>query len=172
MTAEKFADGACAAVAIFCDDIRHELGNKVTLVGTYGADMFVPEFPVFVPRMGVSVRILRALGARKHPIVIRVGRNDGTTIAEAVIPLSVDRKRVVQDGQDGPTRSTSIAGLSLPPMSFAGPCTIRVSVEVEGQTYMAGKLHISKRPVQADQSSPPDRPQAKRVTKRRTAAAR
>jgi hypothetical protein len=173
MTAEKFADDGCAAIAIFCDDIRHELGNKITLVGTYGTDMFVPEFPVFVPKMGVSVRIIRTMGVRSQPMVIRIGRSDGTTIAEAVVPIGPSHMRAVQDGQDGPTRTSAIVGLLLPPMSFAGPCTIRVSVDVEGNTYVAGKLHISKRPGQADQLPPAGRPSSKKGTaKRRPVAAR
>jgi hypothetical protein len=30
---------------ILCEDIRHEVGNKRTLVGVFGGDVIVPHFP-------------------------------------------------------------------------------------------------------------------------------
>jgi hypothetical protein len=30
---------------ILCEDIRPELGNKVTLAGVFGEDMVVPQIP-------------------------------------------------------------------------------------------------------------------------------
>ena len=44
--------------AIFCDDIRAELGNKISLMGIYTGSVTIPptiEFPLTLPRMGIAV---------------------------------------------------------------------------------------------------------------------
>jgi hypothetical protein len=52
-------------VGIFCDDIRNEIGNKLTLVGCYGADMLLSQFPALLPKVGVHVRIYTPI---KRPV--------------------------------------------------------------------------------------------------------
>ena len=37
--------------SIICDDIREEKGNKLTLVGMYQRDIFVPKFPFSFPKL-------------------------------------------------------------------------------------------------------------------------
>ena len=36
---------------IICDDIRAEVGNKVSLMGVYAKDIFVPKFPYTFPKL-------------------------------------------------------------------------------------------------------------------------
>src|SRR5262245_52134401 len=36
--------------AIFCDEIRGELGNKKSLIGLYQGSSFLPEFPFVLPK--------------------------------------------------------------------------------------------------------------------------
>ena len=41
---------------IFCDDIRQEVGNKTSLMGVYGPEMFVNQpFPAAMHRMGFHI---------------------------------------------------------------------------------------------------------------------
>jgi hypothetical protein len=42
---------------IFCDDIRHEVGGKVTFVGVYTKHMYVHDaFPCLLPKFGVWIQ--------------------------------------------------------------------------------------------------------------------
>lgn len=36
---------------IICDDIREEVGNKITFVGTYGPDIYVSKLPFSFPKL-------------------------------------------------------------------------------------------------------------------------
>lgn len=36
---------------ILCDDIREEIGNKITFVGSYGPDIFVTKLPYSFPKL-------------------------------------------------------------------------------------------------------------------------
>jgi len=44
-------------IAIFCDDIREEVGGKVSLIGCYGTDLQFTgmSFPVGVPKLAIYV---------------------------------------------------------------------------------------------------------------------
>lgn len=42
--------------SIFCDDIRHEMGGKLSYMGVYGADMVVHrQFPITIPMLVIVV---------------------------------------------------------------------------------------------------------------------
>jgi hypothetical protein len=45
---------------IVCDDVRQEVGNKVTVVGVYSDEILIPappSWPVILPKLGVFLRI-------------------------------------------------------------------------------------------------------------------
>ena len=43
---------------IFCDDIREELGNKLSFMGVYSADMTVPVVPIILNNLCIVVRAI------------------------------------------------------------------------------------------------------------------
>ncbi len=44
-------------IAQFCDDVRQEIGNKFSLMGCYGTDLYVPSFPITLPKLCVFVHV-------------------------------------------------------------------------------------------------------------------
>jgi hypothetical protein len=40
---------------LFCDDIREEIGNKLTYVGTYGGRIVCDEFPFVLPKIALGI---------------------------------------------------------------------------------------------------------------------
>ena len=42
---------------LVCDDIRLEQGNKHSLMGIYGTQVFVPEMPVVLPKLCFQVQV-------------------------------------------------------------------------------------------------------------------
>lgn len=45
------------ADVLFCDDIRNELGGKISLMGLYTKDLVVPEIPYILPTLGLFVTL-------------------------------------------------------------------------------------------------------------------
>lgn len=41
--------------ALFCDDVRHEVGNKLTLVGCYSGQMQITAIPATLPKLCVHI---------------------------------------------------------------------------------------------------------------------
>jgi len=58
---------------IFCDDIRYELGGKISLVGCYGADIIIPgEFPFTLQKLCFSIRIFQRRELLDPNIEVRI----------------------------------------------------------------------------------------------------
>src|SRR5262249_52874503 len=58
---------------VFCDDIRLEVGGKVSLIGVYHAVMLIQdEFPFTVPKFTMAVRYLERIGACSDEVTLRV----------------------------------------------------------------------------------------------------
>ena len=57
----------------FCDDIRHEMGGKKTLVGIYAADMnFHGPLPITLPKFCLAIHYFERPGESSDPIKIEV----------------------------------------------------------------------------------------------------
>jgi hypothetical protein len=63
---------------ILCDDIRQELGNKITLVGIYGNQIYVPQFPHTFPKLCMQI----SLGGvtKKVKVDIRIRKSGSSKI--------------------------------------------------------------------------------------------
>jgi hypothetical protein len=61
--------------SLFCDDIRQELGGKLSVMGIYQADMIFPAtqtFPTVVPRFAILVKYYEIKDAFSDDITIRL----------------------------------------------------------------------------------------------------
>lgn len=78
-------------VTLFCDDIRHEVGGKVTLVGIYGPELIIlGEGPITMPILALSLRLYipRDLKFKKSNIVVSLQSGDQTkTLAQLETPI-------------------------------------------------------------------------------------
>lgn len=43
--------------SVFCDDIRLEVGNKLSFMGSYFGTLIVPSFPFDLPRLSALIRV-------------------------------------------------------------------------------------------------------------------
>lgn len=45
------------AHAVYCDDIRHEVGNKTSLIGLYSGQLGASEFPCALPKLCIVISV-------------------------------------------------------------------------------------------------------------------
>lgn len=69
------------ATTLFCDDIRHEVGNKYSLIGCYGSELLVEKLPLVLPKLCAHVRIITPIDKSFTNLKIRAYLNEDT-IAE------------------------------------------------------------------------------------------
>ena len=148
------------AVALFCDDIRLEIGGKLTLVGVYNADMYLSELPAFIPKLSIWLQVSTPVEQPFKTLTIRVARGDELMLEFSPTLVFAQARRTAD--QDQVSRASSHANIGLPPLTIPSPCTLRVVAIVDDVEFAAGKLHIGLKPPAADgvpaADSAPDRP--------------
>jgi len=134
MTAERASFG----FSLFCDDIRHEMGGKYSLMGLYQRDMFFPSstvFPTIVPKFVIFVKYYEQVGAFSDDLVLKIslpGDDQDNTSVTQVIPRQemTDENKPVIDNDDD---SGLLYSLSLP--IILSPFTIKCAGYVSVRIY-------------------------------------
>src|SRR4026209_733073 len=70
-------------IAQFCDDVRQEIGNKFSLMGCYGTDLYVPSFPFTLPWLCACVPVRRPRELPLQRLTLRLVRG-GEVLSELV----------------------------------------------------------------------------------------
>lgn len=130
------------AYAQFCDDIRHEAGHKVTLVGLYGTSLFLPTFPTLIPKLGVCLIVSNTVDEPWNSLSMRIENdNDVITTVHSKFPsIEIDNTNPLHDAA---ARQNLNMYTLLPPLAITSPGMLRVVVTIDGVESVAGKLRIS-----------------------------
>lgn len=122
----------------FCDDIRHETGNKYSLMGCYGNQLLVEKLPALLPKLCVQVRAITPIDKPFSKLVIRAIMNDDI-IAEMNVP-SDELKITIQASIDDPIRTELSLMMTFAPLPIAEPSKLRIEAEVDGEILRGGIL--------------------------------
>ena len=115
----------------FCDDVRQEVGGKQSLIGVYNGVMFVPQFPVTLPKLWILAIYSTPHDEPPKKLKVRVLKNteplaDLDATPEYLQQLASSREPVVPM-PDGTQRvSTSHMHVCFSPLVIDGPCMLRV----------------------------------------------
>ncbi|MEX0735339.1 MAG: hypothetical protein WD944_08630 [Steroidobacteraceae bacterium] len=130
-------------IAQFCDDFRQEIGNKFSLMGCYGTDLYVPQFPISLPKLCVFVNVRTPKEAPFEPLTIRVVR-----AGQELAKLIADPDRLIS-GEETPSwaRWLTMTGiLVMAPFHAVEPSDLRVQAETESGVIEGGRFLIKKMP--------------------------
>jgi len=120
---------------LFCDDIRHEMGGKLSFIGVYSGGLFVHAFPATLPKLCLSVRIVTPADEPLRSLKLRVLKDD-----EVLQEIAMDDEQLAafSDAAEDMTEEqrkervqTAQFILVFSPIQFEGPCTLRVRVQTE-----------------------------------------
>ncbi len=139
-------------IATFCDDVRQEVGNKVSLIGCYGSDLIVEGFPAVLPKLFIYVQAVTPLDTMFSNLKLRTDLN-GDTIAELNVPCDLLNKP-----RDEAKNFKALAIMSFSPLVITEPSTLKVIAETEDGDFYGGSLWIRER----DSSLGTPRPKKKR----------
>lgn len=135
----------------FCDDIRHEVNGKLSLIGVYSGQMLVPSFPVILPQLCLVIVVLTPVEQPFQKLILRVLKDD-TVLIEGEIPQTELPKAgstsVVNDGDTGaPGRLLSVQSqIVISPFAVEGPCILRVRVITEAGELKGQGLGVQLSP--------------------------
>lgn len=132
---------------IFSDDVRHEVGGKVSYIGVYSGKMMVQSFPAALPKLCLTIKITTPSNKPFQKLIAKIYK-DQEVIAEGEIPaleLQPKEESTEIDPSNGKLRSTQM-GFVFSPFMIDGPCFLRVRVENEGKELRGSGLRIEKAP--------------------------
>ena len=140
----------------FADDIRYEVGGKTSLIGIYGSEIHVTEFPAVMPKFCAAAFFATSPEENLGSLQVTVLNGD-SVVFEAAVP-SDTLQQMVGDVLKNPTPEDPVSVITLGVHGIVSPLVldresvIKVIVKADGQEYMAGKLRVKKIQPQASTS--------------------
>ncbi len=125
-------------ISQFCDDIRQEAGNKYSLMGCYGNELFVKKMPALLPKLCVQVRVITPIDNPISKLIIRAVMNDDI-IAEMNVPLT-EIMPPIPSGIDDPVRIELTAMMNFSPLTVSEPSKLCIEAEADNEVLRGGIL--------------------------------
>jgi hypothetical protein len=132
---------------IFCDDIRHEAGNKITFVGTYKRSLRIHgEFPFSLPKFGLGITYIQRSTAFIKPnkfLVYMPGDGDTASIeADYTDEVPADAFDLRHDIKENEAIVTLGAQLLFSPFLIKEPGLIKVRVTRGDDLVRLGAIEV------------------------------
>ena len=127
-------------IAQFCDDVRQEIGNKFSLMGCYGTDLYVPSFPITLPKLCVFVHVRTPREQPFRRLTLRLMRG-----AEVLSELEANPDKLNAGDTPEWARWLSMTGiLAVTPFHATAACRLRVVAETESEALESGQFLIER----------------------------
>lgn len=141
---------------IVCDDVRPEVGNKISMMGIYDQALIVGHFPVVIPKLCF---VMKARTPADEPFqsLSFVVRRDGEALILAEMDIAqLENTRevpmIVAPDQDDPDQTDKVrqvtAIMSLAPFALEKPCRLWFRAITESGELQGGSLAIGLAPDQ------------------------
>jgi hypothetical protein len=128
--------------AIYCDDIRHEVGNKQSLIGVYRAKLLVPQFPAVLAKLFVVVHVSTPVEQPIKSLTVKILKGDAVLV-ETPIPSPALEAGAQEPKEDGGTFCVELHH-SFSPLPIEEATRIRIRVNIDGEEYKGPALDIEK----------------------------
>jgi hypothetical protein len=135
---------------VFCDDIRHELGGKLSYIGVYSGMLFVPTFPATLSKLCLAMNVLTPADRPFAKLTVRLLKDEDVlvegTLDDAQLSAAVD---VPTDDVMAKDRILALQSIIVfSPFVLEGPCTLRVRAETEEGELRGLGLRVEQAPAE------------------------
>lgn len=128
------------AITQFCDDIRQEVGNKVSLMGCYSGELLVEQFPVVLPKLCAQIKVVTPRSEPFERLVLRAYLNDDL-LGEVELPVEQANK-ALRSIDPAAKRMTFGAVMTFAPFVIEKEGSIHIEAESEEGTLKAGRMRL------------------------------
>jgi hypothetical protein len=128
------------AHCVFCDDIRQEIGNKISLMGIYSGEMIFPvKPPVVLPKFGIVAWVIADID---DPIqTISVSLNVPPNLTE-ILRTESGPIVMVPSTVDGAKKMITQQMLPISQLVISEAGMIEVMIHTERETLRGGRIMI------------------------------
>jgi len=140
--------------SIFCDDIRNEVGGKLSFIGCYSSVMFLNRgFPFILPKFCIHSYVVTSAEQPFQSVFIRcyIPERRDPIIDERIetpnIPAQGIMVSELEPGFHAPRQIVASASLVLSPFDVTGPGLISVRAVVDGasEELSLGSIRVAVR---------------------------
>ena len=148
-----------SALATFCDDVRLEVGNKMSYVGIYQGTLLLTSLPTTLPKLCVVITARTPHSNPFRELKFELFRGNDELLLSQVLPdvppvQSPSLESLEYKGGERIDSYTTI--MQLVGFPVTSDLMLRTVVTTEGEMYRAGSLAIQRLPDQPEPTAPPD----------------
>jgi len=130
----------------FCDDIRQEIGNKVSLMGCYGPSMLVGTLPAVLAKLCVQIRIYTPKHRPFTKLSVRLLREE-EILGEVQFPNDALTAELPTGTYAALAKwRIATAVMVLSPFPIEKSCRLTVEADTEDGTLSGGSFWIEQAP--------------------------
>ncbi|MDR1661219.1 MAG: hypothetical protein LBR95_02155 [Azoarcus sp.] len=133
------------AIATFCDDVRSERGNKYSVMGCYGPEMIVDNFPMVFARLCAMVVVAIPLDLQVENLFLRATLNNDLLAELPMSNISSVLADANKNSRDGRTKLDLRAFMTFSPLLLTEESDISIKACFNEEHVHAGTLHIRQR---------------------------
>lgn len=128
--------------ATFCDDVRQEAGNKLSLMGIYGTNLVVQSFPTTLIKLCCVMSVRIPVDASPRSVVLKLLREDEVLFEAEIKPADVLERPATPSADTDHLAITfsTIAQLLALPVTERG--VLRARAYVDGRELRGGTLEL------------------------------
>lgn len=129
--------------ATFCDDVRQEVGNKLSYLGIYGPNLIVPEFPTTLVKLCCVFSLRLPLSRMPKNVTFRLLRDEEVLFEANVTPTEALAAANGGNAHGTDTMAPTIASIAqLISLPVTQRCLLRARAIVDGQELRGGTLEL------------------------------
>jgi len=131
---------------IFCDDVRHEVGGKLSFMGIYSNVMFVQNFPIVLPKLCLSIKVVAPVKDPFRSLKIRILKNDETFQEIIIDKDQIENSMALAEDITEDERNNRVQSLNFiavfSPIEIEEPCIFRVRGITENEEMRGIALRV------------------------------
>ena len=131
---------------IYCDDVRSEVGNKLSFMGIYGPNILLNEFPAVLSKLCAVMSLHMPADTQAETVTFLLYKDD-EEIGRSTARIDDVRKAAIQPREFDEERRLTIRFIAqMAPLQFEAPCRLKARAEVDGETIRGGSLFVERAP--------------------------
>lgn len=129
---------------IYCDDIRNEVGNKLSYMGIYTHEMIIPNAPLLLPKLCIAVKVVTDINDPFESVTVRLVKIKDHEETELISTGLIHLPQVADlPGRDDDTTRLSFEmQFMLSPFQIDEEAKLRVEATTEREEIRGSALRI------------------------------
>jgi hypothetical protein len=128
--------------ATFCDDVRQEVGNKLSYIGVYGPELIVPSFPATLPKLCCVFNLRISPECMPRKLAFRLYRDEEIIFEAEQPPASEEALKELALRIDDSQWIWIALVAQLAPFQIPRAAVLRARAMVDDQEVKGGALRL------------------------------